>query len=178
MTDAIGEMISRVIVREGRDQYTNDPSDNGGPTKYGVTLATLHAWRKHSVSAEDVQQLGEREAIAIYREMFVPKWYAACKDVATLELMFDFGVNSGPGAVAVACQTVLKHIGYYDGEIDGAFGPKSEAAMVRVQNWPAFYYALKCERYELYMRFIGRDAKQQRFAIGWSNRQDQFEMKF
>lgn len=178
MADTLDTLIEEVLVREGRDAYTNDPSDAGGPTKYGVTLATLHAWRNAPVSAADVQALTQAEAVKIYRNMFVPAWYAGFKDPSTFRLAFDFGTNSGPENVALATQAVLKHIGYYDGELDGAFGPKSQAALARVKNWPAFFYALKCERYELLLRYIGRRPENAKYATGWSNRQDQFELAF
>ena len=40
MTD--DDIIDGIIRREG-STYTNDPADPGGPTKYGITLATHHA---------------------------------------------------------------------------------------------------------------------------------------
>jgi lysozyme family protein len=73
---------------------------------------------------------------------------------------------------------VLKRLGRYDGAIDGGFGPKSAAALIGFQNWPALFYAVKCERYELFMRHIGAMPSQAKYATGWANRQDQFEMKF
>ena len=43
MSDKVSEMIERVLIREGRDTYTNDPSDAGGPTKWGITQGALAA---------------------------------------------------------------------------------------------------------------------------------------
>lgn len=178
MSDHIDKLIARVIVREGGDAYTNDPDDAGGPTKYGVTLGALSEWRGRPVSASDVQNLTRDEAVAIYRKRYFPAGFEVIKDEAVLELLFDFGVNSGPAAAVMALQTVLKRIGKYDGEIDGGFGPKSRVALAEVRNIEALFYALKCERYELFMRYIGRSPSQSKYAAGWSNRQDHFEMKF
>jgi lysozyme family protein len=171
--DPIDRLITRVLEREGG--FVDDPADAGGPTKYGITLATLHDWRKASVSADDVRQLGEDEARRIYRARYFPAGFEAIPDAGLLELLFDFGVNSGPAAPVKALQTVLQRGGLYDGAIDGGFGPKSAAALAQVRNWPALCYAVKCERYELFMRWIGARPENARFAIGWSNRQDQFE---
>jgi lysozyme family protein len=176
MTDLIDQMIFDVLSREGG--YSNRATDAGGPTKYGITLATLHAWRKCPVSAYDVQQLTTEEAARIYRANYFPAGYESIPDAAVLELLFDFGVNSGVGAAVEALQTVLKHMGLYGGEIDGSFGPQSSAALAKVKNWPALFYAVKCERYELLLRFVGRRPEQAEYAIGWANRNDQFEESF
>lgn len=169
------ELIARVIKREGGEQYTNNPADAGGPTKYGITLATLHQWRKMPVSAEDVQRLTEDEAVRIYRTNYFPSWFEIVReDIA--EMLFDYAVNAGVGGVAKAVQAVLQHWSLYDDKIDGAFGPKSQAALRLVTNWQAFFYAVKCERLELYLRQIGNRPDNYVFAAGWANRSDQFEL--
>lgn len=175
MSDRINDLIARVIKREGGSQYTNDPDDQGGPTKYGITLATLHNYRKQAVSAADVQALTEAEAVQIYRTQYFPAGFEKIENDAVLEELFDYGVNSGPGASVSALQTVLKREGLYDGAIDGSFGPKSAAGLAKIKNWPAFFYAIKCERYELLLRYIGRNPSQSKYAIGWSNRLDTIE---
>jgi lysozyme family protein len=35
----VAEIAQEIVTREGG--FVNDPADQGGPTKYGVTLATL-----------------------------------------------------------------------------------------------------------------------------------------
>lgn len=173
-TDAL---IARVIVREGGDQYTNRSSDEGGPTKYGITLATLHDWRKAPVSAYDVQQLTQAEAVAIYRAKYFPSWLAAIPVDGVVEELFDDCVNAGPGNTARHVQAVLQHWKLYDGAIDGDFGVKSAAALALVMNWGAFFYAVKCERLEMYLRQIGSRPVNVANAIGWANRSDQFELQ-
>jgi lysozyme family protein len=178
MTDVIDGLIDRVLKREGFDRFTNDAADAGGPTKYGITLATLYAWRGRPVGAHDVEQLGEAEARQIYRANYFPAGFEKIPEPALLEELFDFGVNSGPGAAVKALQTVLKEkCGYYAGVIDGGFGPQSHAALARVQNWTALFFAVKCERLELYLRSIGARPANARFAIGWANRADTIDMK-
>lgn len=178
MTDHVDELIARVIVREGGSAYTNDPDDAGGPTKYGVTQGALSEWRGRPVSADEVRALTEAEAIEIYRRRYFPAGVEVVKDPAFLELFFDYGVNSGPAAATKALQTVLKRIGKYAGDIDGGFGKMTRDALATVDNVPALFYALKCERYEAYMRYIGRVPTQAKYATGWSNRNDDHELKF
>lgn len=173
--DHVSELIARVIKREGGDVYTDDPDDAGGPTKFGVTQAVLAEWRGTPVTPFQVQCLGEAEAIQIYRKRYFPAGIEVCKDPAILEFHFDCGVNSDPETATMSLQAVLKRIGMYAGNIDGDFGPKAQAALASVRNTEALFYALKCERYELFMRYIGRSPTQAKYAAGWSHRQDQFE---
>lgn len=171
MADKISEMIERVLVREGLDTYTNDPRDAGGPTKWGITQGALARWRGRPVSASDVRALGKDEAVAIYRRDYMAP-FETIEDLSLLELMFDFGVNHGVGRAAEAMQTVLQRIGYYTDRIDGDFGPKSRAALAKVRNDAALFYAVKCERLEAYIRYAGRAPANVVYLGGWANRND------
>lgn len=177
MTDKVSEMIERVLIREGRDKYTNDPYDAGGPTKWGITQGALARSRGRPVSAADVQVLEKEEAVSIYRRDYMAP-FGTIEDPSLLELMFDFGVNHGVGRAAEALQIVLQRIGYYTDQVDGDFGPKSRAALAKVQNDAALFYAVKCERLEAYMRYAGRAPANVIYLGGWANRNDQFEKRF
>jgi lysozyme family protein len=61
-------IIDEILAREGG--YVDNPADRGGPTKFGIRLATLAAWRDAQVTAEDVEQLSQAEARLILR-----RWY-------------------------------------------------------------------------------------------------------
>lgn len=176
MTPDYDSMIAKVIAREGGSTYTDYSADAGGPTKYGITLAALHEWRQMPVSAEDVRDLTEQEAVRIYRARYFPKWFELIKPEGVVELLFDYSVNSGVGGVTLGVQNILKNWAFYQGGLDGDFGPMSQAALGKVANWEAFFYAVKCERLESYLRYIGRDQRQAMFAGGWANRSDQFEL--
>lgn len=174
MRRGIEAMIDRLIEREGG--FVDHPADRGGPTIYGITLATLGEWRGAPVARLDIALLGVDEARAIYRDRYLVRpGFDAVADPDLRELVFDFAVNSGPAAAARALQTALRDMGLYAGAIDGGFGPKSQAALAACANIPELYYRTKCERYELYLRFIGRDSRQAVFATGWSNRMDELQ---
>lgn len=169
----VDELIDAVLRREGG--YVNHPSDRGGPTNFGITQATLSDWLKRPASVNDVATMSEATARDIYRaNYFIKPGYDAITDPALQGLMFDFAVNSGPGAATKALQTALQKMGLYTGAIDGGFGPLTRQALRGVTNWPELYFRVKCERYELYLRFIGRDPAQAVFATGWANRMDEF----
>lgn len=88
--------VEYVIKSEG-SQYTNDPHDPGGPTKWGITLTDVRLHIKHNATANDVKRLTKGQAITVYREKY---WDAMnCDDLpAGLDYtVFDYGVNSGIG---------------------------------------------------------------------------------
>ena len=170
MTDTVSALIDRVIAREGG--FVNDGTDSGGATNFGITIGTLQAWRRRPTSVEDVRNLTVEEAREIYRtQYFVATGFDQVKDAKVQEFLFDFAVNSGERAAIRALQ---RCIGTPD---DGAFGPKSSAALAGINNLGMLFYKLKCERYELLLRYVGSDPRQAIFANGWSNRLDQFEEK-
>lgn len=170
VTPHIQKLIDALIQREGG--YVNDPDDRGGPTKYGITLATLHDWRQEPVTAADVQALDRFEASAIYASRyFLKPGFANVRDPLLQEFLFDFGVNSGPGAAVAALQAVIGV------EPDGGFGPKTLAALNAVTNDLALFFAVKAERYEFLLRDVGRRPTDAKYAEGWSNRLDQFAAK-
>lgn len=168
---SVDSMIDAVIQREGG--YVDHPLDAGGPTKYGITQATLAAWSGRSISASDVANMSEDTARAIYRsQYFVQPGFEAVTDPATQELLFDYAVNSGPRAAVAALQEALRQMKLYTGAIDGIIGPMCRQALRAVPNWGELYYRIKCERFEAYLRYIGRRNDQAAFATGWANRMD------
>jgi lysozyme family protein len=87
--------------------YVDHPRDPGGATNLGITIGTLAAWRKKSVSKADVRNLRHEEAAAIYRERY---WKAVQGDLlpAGVDLaVFDFAVNSGTARAAKALQAAV-----------------------------------------------------------------------
>lgn len=167
MADAVSDLIAALIQREGG--YSNNSADRGGPTNWGVTISTLQAWRRQPVSAEDVQALTQEEAAEIYRTLYLKApGFDQIADPQLQVFMFDFGVNSGQATASRALQTALGV------NADGALGPISFAALNACKNLPALFYKVKCMRYELLLDFIGHDAEQAAFAIGWKNRVQQF----
>lgn len=118
MTDA--ELVDGILRREG-DQYTDRPADRGGPTKYGITLGTLSAWRGAQASAADVQQLTRGEAAAIYQDRYVSPWAWVPED-RVRQVLVDWSVTSGPDRAARALQ------GAVGCAPDGKVGPATRSA--------------------------------------------------
>lgn len=91
--------------------------DPGGCTSHGVTMAELSAILDRPATVSDVRALTTAQAEAIYR----PRYWDAVNGnglPAGLDLVvFDFGINAGPGTSAMQLQALL-HV-----EQDGAIGP-------------------------------------------------------
>lgn len=108
---------SYVLASEGG--YVNHPRDPGKATNMGITIATLRAWRGHDVTNEDVRNLSQVEALAIYKAQY---WDTVRADLLPLGLdylTFDYGVNSGP---ARAIKDLQRTVGADD---DGVIGQKT-----------------------------------------------------
>ena len=114
--------LDAVFAVEGG--YSDDPRDPGGPTRFGVTQATLARARGRPVSAEEVKALGRDEAADIYRHLY---WDAVRGDElpAGVDLaVFDGAVNAGPRRAVLLLQKALGV------QQDGVIGPLTlEAAL-------------------------------------------------
>ena len=77
--------------------YTNHPSDPGGPTNFGITLADYKKYINKNGTAEDVKNMTVLQAKSIYRKRY---WDALDCDNLPSGVdyaIFDYGVNSGVG---------------------------------------------------------------------------------
>lgn len=165
------QAFEHVIVAEGGDKYTNDPFDHGGPTKYGITQATLSAFRGKPVSESDVKNLTEQEAKMIYRSKY---WNPlACDNIKSqiiATILFDQGVNKG---ITAAAKNIQEAVGV---KVDGMIGPKTLAAInSKLDRETAFRFI--CISQEGYARIVQKDHTQARFLVGWLRRTHKlFEM--
>src|SRR5689334_4009755 len=96
MADAIDDIIQGIISREGG--YVERANDHGGPTRFGVTLDALRAWRfNKALGPEAVQALTPVEASHILRSEYVEKpGIGTVHDPLLQELLADISVNAGP----------------------------------------------------------------------------------
>lgn len=82
---------------EGGARYTNNPKDPGGPTKYGITIATLSHELGRRATEGDVMSMTEATAKEILRKKY---WNTIGGDTlpAGVDMeLFDVAVNQGPG---------------------------------------------------------------------------------
>jgi lysozyme family protein len=119
--DRFDACLDRVLAAEGG--FVNNPADPGGATNLGITQRTLSEFRDAEVTEEDVRALTRAEAREIYRARY---WIPMrCADLpAGIDLMvFDFGVNAGPGR---SVRLLQRSAGV---TADGAVGPITLASV-------------------------------------------------
>ncbi len=120
----VEDIAEEIVAREGG--YVNDPADPGGPTKYGVTLATLSRRKSDltgdgRVTAEDVRRLTKAQAVAIFIEDHFKAPRIASLPPVLQASVFDMHVNAGTNAVTIL-QRMLTAMGFAC-TADGAIGP-------------------------------------------------------
>lgn len=170
--------IIRAILEAEGSEYTDRASDAGGPTKFGITLNTLSAYRKRPCTAPDVQALTVIEATGIYEDRYInAPGFALLTDGRLESLMVDSGVQHGvPEAVKM-----LQRAAYLD--VDGKLGQVSLAKinLADAESAARLRGAVCAARVRLYGNLIAHDPQlvrarstglhlQAENAAGWANR--------
>ncbi|WP_426956086.1 glycoside hydrolase family 108 protein [Muricoccus radiodurans] len=119
--DRFDRCLSPVLEMEGG--FVNDPRDPGGATNMGITHRTLADFRETEVTEDDVRNLTRSEAREIYRARYWTPLRCADLPLGVDLMVFDFGVNAGPGRSAKLLQ---RCVGVKQ---DGAIGPITLAAV-------------------------------------------------
>ena len=104
--------------------YSDTPGDPGGPTNFGITLATLKAYEgSPNLTAQDVKNLTPATAKEIYRSNYWNRMQCGALPAGLDLEVFDFGVNAGPGEAVKALQRIVGVTA------DGSIGPITLAAI-------------------------------------------------
>lgn len=154
------QIIATILLHEG-STYTNDPDDAGGPTKFGITLAELTAWRGHPCTADDVRDLTRDEAATIYRARYLRPF-----DMVPNPLrinVVDFGVNAGVRRATITLQEMV------GATVDGWIGAETvRLAQARyTTDWNDLYVGFRLAFYE---GLILAKPTQIKFRNGWRSR--------
>lgn len=154
-------VLDGLIEREGRT-FTNHPADQGGPTKFGITQATLAKWRGRGVSATDVEALQETEARTIYRELYIhgPQFHRIMDPILRTHVV-DAGVNHGVGWAARRLQEAAGVTA------DGILGPISLRAINESNGAKTLHLAFCARRFARYAKIVVADPSQLVFIRGW-----------
>jgi lysozyme family protein len=168
----VSDIIDDVIEREGGATETNDPSDSGGRTKYGISeRAHPEAWADGDVTYWEARSIYER--IYILAEHF--------DELAVLlkHQVVDHGVMSGPDNAARMLQQILGV------PVDGQIGRKTLEA---IQNYPGgklfgvdvpghvlLNLAFRDARILHYATLAKRRPKDLKYLLGWVKRAQEFK---
>lgn len=156
------EIIERVIERE--KGYVDNPLDKGGPTKFGITMATLSKWLDSVVTPSDIKALTPDVAAMIYLNFYVTQpGFENINDENLRGLVVDCGVLHGPGTVTRWLQTILEV------PVDGIFGPKTVEA-VNSESPHSLYLHLCARRFRFIADIVSHDHSQLEFLRGWTDR--------
>ncbi|MRX51272.1 peptidoglycan-binding protein [Paracoccus sp. S-4012] len=122
----VEEIAAEIVAREGG--YVNDRDDPGGPTKYGVTLATLKRLGLDKtgdgrVDLADVKALTRSDAQRIFVEHYFRQPRIAELPLAVQPSVFDMYVNAGANAVKIL-QRLLTRMGFA-AQDDGIVGQQT-----------------------------------------------------
>lgn len=143
--------FSLLISPEYEGGYSNDPTDPGGETKFGISKA--------SYPSLDIKSLTRDQVKPIYKADF---WGPAGCDIVPDELkypLFDFAVNSSPRR---AVKTLQKRLGV---TADGSLGP---VTLAELMLWPqkALAIALCLDR----LQFMTELSNWPDHGKGWARR--------
>jgi lysozyme family protein len=163
------EAIEHLMSQEG--SFSNDPSDRGGATNFGITIDVLRSYRgNYQLTLQDVKNLSLNEAKQIYRALYWnPLKLDQCKHRFASIAIFDQCVNRGlHGAVKdvqTACEKGLL--------LDGVMGEKTMDA-VNTTDESSFLINFACASQISYARIVTSSPDQLRFLRGWLKRTHQF----
>jgi lysozyme family protein len=166
MTDIFEKVIKSVLENEGG--FSDDPSDRGGRTQYGITQQTYDNWHdEKGAPRDDVAQISLEEAVAIYREKY---WEAGNFELINnpklAGKLLDLAVNCGVGASVLLLQDAVNVCLDNVLIIDGALGPKTAKAANAVPQ--ELLYDMVCFlAAHRYLNIIEAKPDQKKFRRGW-----------
>lgn len=142
---------------------SNDPSDPGGFTWRGITLANWQAWTANpNATATDLLQATEDQIVAFYAANYWNRVQGDPLPEGVSLSVFDMAVNAGDYASATILQTV---IGFTGADVDGWIGPQTEAAAAKIA--PA---TLIAELATAQLSYYQQMSDWATFGDGWTNR--------
>lgn len=166
-------IINATMLKEG-DKFTNDPSDSGRASKYGITEAVA---RDYGYTGR-MQDLARELAFRMYDDKF---WVKIKGDELLYispmiaEEAFDTAVNMAPRVAVEFLQRSLNVLNnleklYSDIKVDGGIGDLTIAALkghMRVRDGKVLLKAMNCLQGNFYIELSERRPKDEKFTYGW-----------
>jgi len=176
MTQTFRAAFDKLIGVEGG--YSNNPSDSGGPTRWGVTESVA---RKHGYRG-DMRHYPKSEAERVYwLSYWQPLHLDAVSAIAGPELayeLFEQGVNMGVARPARWLQVTLNSLNrqgrdYADIAEDGQIGPQTLGALEAFarkrggEGVAVLLTAMNCLQGAFYIELARQRPKDEEFLFGW-----------
>jgi lysozyme family protein len=161
MADRFDACLAFTLAQEGG--YVDDPSDPGGATNMGITLATYRQWSHDAaLGPDDVRAMPRRTAAAIYGALYWNALHGPSLPAGVDLSAFDFGVNAGTRRSAELLQQAL---GFPPDQADGRIGPETLRAALAADA--AKLVEALAERQAAHYRGL---AEFGRYGRGWLDR--------
>jgi len=161
----------KILAFEGG--FVDDPTDRGGATNMGVTLAT---WRQvgydkdsdGDIDADDIRKLSKLDAMAVLKLSYWNRWKAdQITNQSIAEILVDWLWGSGKWGIVIP-QRLLKV------PDDGIVGPATLFA-VNSANQRGLHSAIFQARGRFILDLVKNHPEQKKFLDGWMNRLNQFK---
>jgi lysozyme family protein len=172
MADKVQEKIINKILDIEGEEYTNDPKDSGGPTKWGITEKTARAYGYTG----DMRDLSRELAYEIYVKIYWDSvWGDRLPTSALKEEVVDTSVNCSPKQAVLFLQRSLNAFNQ-EGKLwddliaDGVMGNSTLNAVMayyRQREEVALLRALNSLQGAYYIGLTVSRPKDERFAYGW-----------
>jgi lysozyme family protein len=137
--------------------YTNDPSDSGGETKWGIS--------KNANPRIDIKNLTKDQAMLIYKNNYWKPEYDLLKNKDLAIRVFDMAVNSGSDDAERTLQRAINACG---GNVitDGEIGALTIAAANSIHaGW--ILERFRVERSKFYADDVNRSPPKIKYLKGW-----------
>ena len=154
------------------DGGLNDiPEDNGGITKYGISLRFYKLINKKA-GKDSIRNLSKEEAIDIYWRYFYSNLnYQKINDYKLSKKLFLTAVNMGKNRPNKWLQEICNDLGSKL-KVDGVIGNKS---LEEINKWTDIHYEKIKDSFikkqsEEYKRIVNKNPSQKVFEKGWQKR--------
>ena len=149
--------IDKTLAHEGGAKFTDDPTDRGGATKYGIS--------QRAYPNVDIRNLTEQQARDIYKRDYWDRIRAdEMTSQAIAENIFDTAVNMGVRTASRLAQVAL------DIEpADGIIGSQS-LKTINAADESSFIANYTIAKIARYTYICNRNKSQKKYLLGWINR--------
>jgi len=151
------QAITQVLKDEGG--YTNESTDPGGPTNWGITIHDARTYWKSNATSQDVKTMPRSVAEDIYIKHYAGPINYDSLPAGVDYTIFDYAINSG---ISKSIKTVQELIGV---PIDGTMGPIT-LAKINSSDPISLIHAIYIER----LKFLKTLHTWSTYGHGWTNR--------
>lgn len=159
------DIINKIIKTEGG--YVNDPSDSGGETNYGITVAVA---RNNGYKGEMID-LPRTVAYDIYKAKYYDAVMAGKMPDMIAEEVVDTAVNMGVSRAGEFLQRALNLVTDKDLTVDGLIGNATISAlnsyMTKRNDEKTLYKILNSFQGAYYAELAERRVKDRKYVYGW-----------